>query len=155
MIIVETVAALAPHTGQELGVSAWRSLSLEDLRGFGAVSGDAHWTHTDPVRAAAETPFGGVIAQGFLLLSLVTAMSHETYEIRGARRFLNYGVDNLRFTHPVKPGDRLRLRVALLEMQAQPRGGTRLTLRCTMEIEGASRPAFIANWIILAFEETT
>ncbi len=151
MIEVDHPEELRPFVGQELGVSQWRSLSLEDLRDFGAITGDEHWIHTDPERAAREAPYGGVIAHGFLLLSLVIGMAQEVYAVRGAKSWLNYGLDKVRFTNPVTLADALRLRVALVELEQQPRGGTRLKLALTLEIEGKPRPALVADWISIAY----
>lgn len=151
MIDVEHPEDLRPYLGQELGRSQWRSLSLEDLRGFGRITGDEHWIHTDSERAARETPYGGVLVHGFLALSLVTGLSQEIYAIRGVKTWLNYGLDKVRFTHPMLLVDRLRLRATLLELEPQPRGGTRLKLALTLEIAGKQRPALVADWISIAY----
>jgi acyl dehydratase len=152
MLAVATVAELRAHVGQELGTSSWRSLSQEDLDSFSQVSGDLHWVHTDPERARREAPFGGTIAQGFLTLSLLTALSGECYAIAAVSRWINYGLDSVRFLHPVVPGDRLRLRTVLSELTTMDKGGTRITLRCTLEIEGRQRPALAANWTVIAYD---
>ncbi len=151
MIEVDQPEDLRPYIGQELGTSEWRSLTLEDLRGFGAITGDEHWIHTDPERAARETPYGGVLAHGFLLLSLVIGMAGQVYVVHGAKSWLNYGLDKVRFTHPVTLADRLRLRVTLLELEPQPRGGTRLKLGLALEIDGKPRPALVADWLCIAY----
>lgn len=151
MIEVDHPEDLRPYIGQELGVSEWRSLTLEDLRGFGRITGDEHWIHTDPERAARETPYGGVLAHGFLLLSLVIGLAGQVYTVRGAKSWLNYGLDKVRFTHPVTLTNRLRLRVTLVDVEPQPRGGTRLRLTLTLEIEGEPRPALVADWICIAY----
>ena len=151
MIEVDHPEGLRPFIGQELGVSEWRGLTLEDLRGFGAITGDEHWIHTDPERAARETPYGGVLAHGFLLLSLVIGLAGQVYTVRGAKSWLNYGLDKVRFTNPVTLADRLRLRVTLVELEPQPRGGTRLKLALALEIDGKPRPALVADWISIAY----
>ena len=73
------------------------------MRGFGAITGDEHWIHTDPERAARETPYGGVLAHGFLLLSLVIGLAGQVYTVNGAKSWLNYGLDKVRFTPPLSP----------------------------------------------------
>ncbi len=151
MIVVDHPGELRLYVGQELGVSEWRSLTLEDLRGFGAITGDEHWIHTDPERAARETLYGGVLAHGFLLLSLVIGLAGQVYTVKGAKSWLNYGLDKVRFTHPVTLADRLRLRVTLSEVEPQPRGGTRLKLALALEIDGKARPALVADWISIAY----
>ncbi len=151
MIEVDHPQDLRPYVGQELGLSEWRSLTLEDLRGFGRITGDEHWIHTDPERAARETPYGGVLAHGFLLLSLVIGLAGQVYTIKSAKSWLNYGLDKVRFTHPVTLADRLRLRVTLAEVEPHSRGGTRMKLALALEIEGKPRPALVADWIAIAY----
>lgn len=153
MITVHHPEELRRFVGQDLGVSAWRSLTLEDLRGFGAITRDEHWIHTDPERAARETPYGGVLAHGFLLLALVTGLTGEIYAVAGAKSWLNYGLDKVRFTHPVTLADRVRLRATLLEAEPHRGGGTRLKLALALEIENKPRPALAADWISIAFTE--
>jgi acyl dehydratase len=147
---VETAAELAPLIGQELGISTWRAVTEAEVLRFAELTGDRHWLHTDPVRAARETPFGGVVAHGFLTLSLLTAMVGECLEVRAVRRWSNYGLDRLRFTHPVLPGDRLRARLTLTELTPDKAGATRLRIGCTMEIEARPRPALVTDFIMVA-----
>jgi acyl dehydratase len=152
MISVDYASELAAHVGQELGVSSWRSLTFEDFVAFGAISGDASWIHTDRERARRDTPFGDVIAQGFLTLSLVTALSGECFEIRHKERSLNYGLEHVRFTHPVTPADRVRLRLSLGGFVAVNPGVSRLTLSCVLEIEGKAKPALVADWLSMVYD---
>jgi acyl dehydratase len=153
VITVARAEQLADHVGHELGVSDWISLSEQDIERFASVTRDRHWVHTDPERAARQTPFGGVIAHGFLVLALVTDLFGQCLDVRAATRWLNYGLDRVRFTAPVRPGDALRLRLGLaaLELGAP---SSRLDLDCTLELEGGDRPALVARWIAVAVEET-
>ena len=150
VIEVEHAGDLASRVGQELGSSNWRGLTLQDFAAYGRMTGEDGWVHTDPDRAAKEMPFGGVIAQGFLLLGLLTAMSHEIFEIRGKQGFLNYGLDRVRFTNVVVSGMRVRLRATLADLVPQKNGRTIIKLACTLEAEGQTRPAIVADWILLA-----
>jgi acyl dehydratase len=96
-------------------------------------------------------PGGRTIAHGFLTLSLFAHMSSTIYEIRQRRRGVNYGMNRLRFTAPVPAGSRVRLHETLKTAEAIE-GGVRLTLDCTVEIEGEQRPAMLAEMIVLALE---
>jgi acyl dehydratase len=96
-------------------------------------------------------PGGRTIAHGFLTLSLFAHMSSTIYEIRQRRRGVNYGMNRLRFTAPVPAGSRVRLHETLKAAEAIE-GGVRLTLDCTVEIEGEQRPAMLAEMIVLALE---
>lgn len=149
MTTVETPSDLLPLVGEELGISSWHEVTESAVLRFAEVTGDRHWIHTDPERARRETPFGGVLAHGFLTLSLLTSMFGECVTVRRASRWTNYGLDRVRFTHPVVPGDRLRTRVRLTG--ADDLGGdVRLRADCTMEIAGCGRPALVAVFVSVA-----
>jgi acyl dehydratase len=152
MIRVARPMELEPYVGQELGWSSWLSLSEADVLAFADVSRDRHWVHTDPERARRQTPFNGILAHGFLTLSLTTNLLNQCLVIDTAARWVNYGLDRLRFLHPAVAGSRLRLR-AILSSYSPLENGARLSLACTMEIEGAPKPAFTADWTVLVFED--
>jgi acyl dehydratase len=152
MIQVARPMDLAPYAGEELGVSSWLSLSEADVLTFAGVTRDHHWVHTDPERARRETPFNGILVHGFLTLSLTTNLLNECLEIGTAARWVNYGVDRLRFLHPVVPGSRLRLR-ATLSSYAPLEHGARLSLAFTMLIVDARKRGFTADWTVLFFED--
>ncbi|KKW93026.1 MaoC/PaaZ C-terminal domain-containing protein [Sphingobium chungbukense] len=151
MIAVDRVAELSPLVGQELGVSDWVGLDEQAIAAFGNLTGDTHWVHMDAGRAKRETPFGGTIAHGFLVLALVTGLSKQCYAVRGVGRWMNYGLDKVRFTAVVVARARLRLRLKLLELEPQ-KAGTRLRFGCTLELEGSERPAAVCEWICIAYE---
>jgi acyl dehydratase len=149
MIHVDHPDQIAQFVGHDLGASEWRLIDQASIDTFGALTGDTHWLHTDPVKAAKEGPFGGTIAHGFMTLALLTSMMNQIIDIGGASHFVNYGLDRVRFTGAVKAGSRVRLRQKLAA--AEPiKGGMRITVQCTMEIEGVERPALVANFIFLA-----
>lgn len=152
MITVDHTAELAPFVGQELGVSEWITLDEGSVTSFGRITGDTHWVHMDAERARRETPFGGIIAHGFLVLAIITGLSGQCYAVRGVRRWLNYGLDRVRFTAVVAAGSRLRLRLTLLALEPQ-KSGTRLRLGCAIELDASERPAAVCEWICIAFEE--
>ncbi|MGY3547450.1 MaoC family dehydratase [Bradyrhizobium sp. USDA 4469] len=152
MITVGAGSDLASYVGKTLGVSDWVTLDLQALRDFGRLTGDQHWVHTDPDRAAREMPGGEVIAHGFLLLSLITNLSHQIYTVSNAKRWINYGIDRLRFTAPVTPRDRVRLEITLANLEPLRPDATRLTLNCRLDVEGHDRPALVAHWIVIAYE---
>lgn len=151
VLSVENPADLAAHIGDPIGPSAWRAVTEAQIAAFAGLCGDDHWIHTDPVRAAKETPFGGVIAQGFLTLSMTTSMLQEGLQVRRAARWFNYGMERLRFTAPVRAGDRLRLRGTLAAAEPAASGGTRIEIDVAVELEGAAKPALVGRSILLAF----
>ncbi len=140
--------------GQEVGVSPWRVVSQEMIDKFADATDDHQFIHVDPERAAAETPFGGTIAHGFLSLSLLSAMAYETIRpILDADVGINYGFERLRFVSPVKSGARVRTRFKLAEMTARPSGWIHINYDVTIEIEGSKKPALTARWLTLAVME--
>lgn len=141
------IAELKALVGTEVGVSSWVTIDQARIDAFAEVTGDHQFIHVDPVRAA-ETPFGGTIAHGFLTLSLLSAMGVEAQpQIRGAKMGINYGFDKVRFLAPVKAGSRVRGRFVLAGLTQPKPGEIDLTWRATVEIEGGKRPALAAVWL--------
>ena len=133
--------------GQEVGVSRWIEVDQARIDAFAKITEDEQFIHVDPERAKA-TPFGGTIAHGFLTLSLASAMSYDALApLDGVVMGVNYGFDKLRFLAPVPAGSRIRGRFKLLS--AEDKGGGRWLLKheLTVEIEGADKPALIAEWL--------
>lgn len=144
-----TKAELESRIGQEIGVSEWLEITQERIDQFAAATGDRQWIHTDPVRAAGS-PFGSTIAHGFLTLSLLSIFAGETVSLEGKHR-LNYGLNRLRFTSPVKVGSRVRGRFTLQSL-TRIEGGYQITYTATVEIEGSTKPALVAEWLVRVIE---
>ena len=133
--------------GQEVGVSRWLTVDQARIDAFARITEDEQFIHVDPERARA-TPFGGTIAHGFLTLSLASTMSYDAVApLDGMVMGVNYGFDKLRFLAPVPAGSKVRGRFKLLS--AEDKGGGRWLLKheLTVEIEGADKPALIAEWL--------
>lgn len=133
--------------GQEVGLSRWITVDQDRIDAFARITEDEQFIHVDP-EAAKATPFGGTIAHGFLTLSLASAMSYDAVKpLEGVVMGVNYGFDKLRFLAPVPAGARIRGRFKLLS--AEDKGGGRWLLKheLTVEIEGADKPALIAEWL--------
>lgn len=144
----ENVAALGAAVGEELGTSPWFSLDQGRIDGFAGVTKDDFWLHTDPERAARESPHGKTLVHGMLTLSLMAHLSRSIWRLESMRTGLNYGYDKVRFLAPVHPGDRVRLRRTLLAMERTGQG-CRIRFKDTMEIEGRDKPACVAESISL------
>jgi len=144
----DTVASLA---GQEIGVSDWVEITQDRINAFADATGDHQWIHVDAARAAKEMPGGKTIAHGYLTLSLIPWLTGGMLRIDGVTRGINYGSDKVRFTNMVPVGSKVRARQKLLA--AEPKsGGMQLRNEVTIEIEGAQRPACIAETISLIFK---
>jgi acyl dehydratase len=151
MTIAQYCMATAPQfIGRELGASGWVVVDQGRIDAFAACTGDRQWIHVDVARAKRDSPFGGPIAHNYLTLSLVAAMVMELGVIPpDAATGLNYGLDRVRFIAPVKAGARLRTRATLLAAEAQNGGRMLLKLSCTLEIEGETKPALVAELLCL------
>ena len=131
-------------------VSRWFTVTQGQIDAFANATEDHQFIHTDPVRAAAESPFGGTIAHGFLSVSLLSAMNYDCLpKIREQTMGINYGFDKIRFLHPVHSGSRIRARCRLDDLTQRSADSWLARYGITIEIEGVSQPAMIADWLIL------
>lgn len=129
--------------GRDLGYTDYREVSQDRINGFADATDDHQWIHTDPARAA-EGPFGGPIAHGFLTLSLGVPLWTELLDVEGVTTKVNYGLDKVRFVSPVRAGARVRMTATVVEA-AEIGGGLQLTVDQTIEVEGASKPAVVSR----------
>ncbi|GAB5460435.1 MaoC family dehydratase [Hoeflea alexandrii] len=132
--------------GSELGLSDWMEVPQSRIDKFADATDDHQFIHVDPERAA-ETPFGGTIAHGFLTLSLLSAMNYNCVpRIREQTMGINYGFDKIRFMAPVPAGARVRGRFVLESARFRGAGMLMTTYVVTIEIENSKKPALVANW---------
>jgi acyl dehydratase len=132
--------------GKSLGHSAWREITQEQVNTFADATDDHQWIHTDPERAA-EGPFGAPIAHGFLTLSLLIPMWSELFDVTGVKTKVNYGLDKVRFTSPVKVGSRIRMKGSIADVQEVKGNGLHIVVDSVIEIEGEERPAVVATFL--------
>lgn len=139
-----TLQELPELVGEELGVSRTITMSQERINGFAEVTEDRQWIHLDAERAA-ETPFGGTIAHGFLTLSLASALIFDVIDVEGAT-VINYGLDKVRFTAPVPSGSDIEMAVTVGSV-SECRGGYQVSFDLQFRNPGAERPACLAALI--------
>jgi acyl dehydratase len=145
-----TMTTAPQFVGRELGVSEWVTVDQDRIDEFAACTGDRQWIHVDVERARRESPFGGPIAHGYLILALVAAMVTELGVIPpDAASALNYGLDKVRFIAPVKAGARVRMRARLTSAEPQSNGRMLLKLQSTLDIEGEAKPALVAELLCM------
>ncbi|HUW37905.1 MAG TPA: MaoC family dehydratase [Rhodocyclaceae bacterium] len=137
---------LAGRVGEELAVSDWLEVTQERIMQFAEATGDHQWIHTDPARAAKESPYGGTIAHGYLTLSLLAKFAQESVKAGDVRMGVNYGLNRVRFTSPVRAGKSVRARFKLAAFEAIP-GGAQVTWAATVEIDGSDKPACVAEMV--------
>jgi acyl dehydratase len=143
------LADLQPLVGQELAVSDWLTIDQQRIDLFADATDDHQWIHVDPQRAA-QGPFGATVAHGFLTLSLLPPFFASGFQIDDIRMGLNYGLNRVRFPAPVRVGSRLRGRFKLLAYEPIE-GGAQLTVEVTVEMEGSSKPACVAESVTRRF----
>ncbi|KIZ33013.1 MULTISPECIES: MaoC family dehydratase [Rhodopseudomonas] len=138
--------------GSEVGVSEWHLVDQKRIDEFAEATEDRQFIHIDPARAKAETPFGSTVAHGFLTVSLLSVFSYEAMpKLSGATMGVNYGFDKLRFISPVKAGARIRGRFTLTEATMRKPGELLSRTSVSVEIEGESKPALVADWLGLIY----
>jgi acyl dehydratase len=140
--------ALAELVGKPLGASPWITVDQETISEYGRRSGDDGWIHSDPERARRESPSGGTIAQGSMMISLLTGMA-KSLDIpqQGVAYRLNYGFDRVRFIGVVPVDSRIRGRFLLDRIDEKADDALVLHLGVEVEVEGADKPAAVADWL--------
>jgi acyl dehydratase len=149
MLEVNSPQDMKNHVGQELGVSDWVLIDQDRINRFAEATDDRQWIHIDSERAAQELPTKSTIAHGYLTMSLIAGL--PVFKINNTSNMINYGVNRLRFTSMVPVNSRVRLRTKLLAADEVKGHGVRLTCEQTMEIEGESRPALVAETLMIAY----
>lgn len=140
----EVLERLQGQVGAETGVSDWWEITQDRIDAFAEATGDHQFIHVNP-DLAAQTPFGGTIAHGFLTLSLTVAMGAEIERDVGSPMMgVNYGLDKVRFPAPVPVGSKIRVRVTLDEVSEVP-GGLHMKETYVTEVEGEEKPAMVAE----------
>ncbi|MFQ5634042.1 MAG: MaoC family dehydratase [Gammaproteobacteria bacterium] len=147
--IVATVEEAQSLVGQELGVSDWILIDQDRIDRFADATEDHQWIHTDVERAAKELPIGSTIAHGYLLTALFPALIEHIVKFKGERA-INYGLNKVRFKQMVPAGSRVRIRSTLKSARKRA-GALQIILDSTVEIEGQTKPACVAETIALYF----
>ena len=142
-----TLADLVACQGQDVATSDWVQMTQERVGRFADATSDHQWIHVDPDRARSG-PFGTTIAHGFLTLSLIPHFLETALRVEGLRMVVNYGLNKVRFTAPVPVGSRIRAHLHLMAVQTLDPEGLQLSWRITMELEGASKPACVAEALV-------
>ena len=147
MTEVASVEKLGELVGLEVAVSEWVEVPQGRIDAFAEATEDRQWIHTDPERAARESPFKGTIAHGFLTLSLLSELGRAAMKVGGVRMGINYGLNRVRFVAPVPAGSRVRGRFTLAAL-GEMRGGAQAAWEVTVEREGGDRPCCVAEWLV-------
>jgi acyl dehydratase len=148
-LILESPAALKDFVGREIAVTDWLTVTQERINLFAEATEDRQWIHVDGERAARESPFKGTIAHGFLTLSLIAHFLQQAIKIQsGLRMAVNYGLNRVRFTAPVRSGTKIRARIALLSTKDIATDAMEVIFTVTVECEGSEKPCCVAESIV-------
>jgi len=147
MIIISSPSDLQPLVNQDLGTSEYLEIDQGRIDRFADATDDHQWIHVDAERAASG-PFGGTIAHGYLTLSLGPELLHQIVDWQNIRMGVNYGLDKVRFPSPVPVGSRVRLQASLRDAEELAAGGVQVRLDLVFEVEGATKPACVAELLL-------
>lgn len=140
---------LRNYIGHQAEPTPWHTVDQAQINQFADATLDHQFIHVDPV-AAAQTPFGGTIAHGFLTLSMLSHFAESFgLNVQGAQMGVNYGLDSVRFLAPVAAGSRIRGHSKIIDVTEKKPGQFLLKSEITVEIEGAELPALVAVWLTM------
>lgn len=147
--LITSVDELEQHLGEELGVSDWITITQPMIDTFAQVTLDNQWIHVDPARAAKELPTRATIAHGFLTTSLISYLHASAIHVELPRGVaINYGMNRLRFPIPVTVNSRLRTHSVLKSVTRIDADTIQVEWLVTIEMEGAPKPACVAEWLV-------
>ena len=142
---IRGIDGLKARVGEHLGHSDYLEITQDRVNRFADATGDHQWIHVDVERATRESPFGGPIAHGYLTLSLAPALLPQILRVEGVTMGVNYGANKVRFPSPVPVGSKLRAGASVASVEDVGDGAAQVTLDVTLEVEGAPKPACVAQ----------
>ena len=150
MRVIKSIEDAKALEGEEIGLSDWVVIDQHRIDEFAEATGDHQWIHVDTERAAEEMPNGKTIAHGYLILSLVPALSANFIEFENLARAINFGANKVRFYTPVPAGVRVRARASALQTRRRA-GALLLTSEVRIEVEDERKPACVAEILGMYF----
>ncbi|MCH7415760.1 MaoC family dehydratase [Belliella sp. R4-6] len=136
------------YIGLELGLSDYHTITQEQINQFATATLDHQWIHTDPERAKSQGAFGDTIAHGYLTLSIVPYLWGQIVKVENLKMMVNYGIESLRFAHPVLVNNEVRLN-ANLKSVVNLRGTIKAEVNVKLEIKDQKKPAFSGVLVFL------
>jgi acyl dehydratase len=144
-------AVLAAAIGTPQGEGDWLVVDQKRINEFAEVTEDRQFIHVDPEQCAQLSPWGVPIAHGFLTLSLLThllaSVPQDPKSLEGILMGVNYGFEKVRFVNPVKVDSRIRASSTVSAVEQKDPNTLHVTRTVTVEIEGESKPALVAEWV--------
>ncbi|MCR9062560.1 MAG: zinc-binding dehydrogenase [Cytophagales bacterium] len=149
-LVFDSQADILSFVGKELGSSDWLTIDQATIQKFAEATMDEQWIHTDEIKAQ-ESIFGGTIAHGYLTLSLIPKLVESIYSAPFSKIGVNYGLEKVRFVHPVPSGSEIRLKARLKHASQIQNHGLKMLVECTIEIKGIDKPACYAETISVLY----
>ena len=147
-LIINSFDDFAQYIGQELGVSDYLKITQEQINKFAEATFDFQWIHMDAERAKTESPYKSTIAHGYLNLSIMPYLWGQIVEVNNIKMLVNYGIEKLRFNHPVLVDNEVRVRAKLASL-INLRGITKAEVNVSLEIKDNKKTAFDATVVFL------
>lgn len=147
-IIINNYEEFAAFKGEVIGTSPFHKITQEQINTFADATLDHQWIHTDPEKAATESPFKSTIAHGYLTLSLLPYLWQETVQVNNVKMLVNYGIENFKFGIPVTVGSEVQLQCTLGEI-ANLRGIAKISMKMKLLIKGERKPAYEGTVVLL------
>ena len=151
MLVVSEPKNLLDHINHNLGYGEWILIDQKKINEFASISGDHQWIHVDTDRAVNEMPDGKTIAHGLLTLCMSADLAGNVLKIEQLKQSINYGIDKVRFTSPVKVGTKIRMNSIIEDVTERDKGVIYLKIKRVVEIEDGERPAMVASTISLLY----
>lgn len=137
--------------GKPLPYSDWLTITQQMINDFANATLDKQWVHVDVERAKKESPFKTTIAHGFMSLAMLSKMLEDLFQIDSVKMGLNYGLNKVRFPHPVPVNSKLQMQAVIKDIEDQ-HGGVKITFSCVVVIDGIDKPACVAEFLAMMFE---
>ncbi|APU14766.1 MaoC family dehydratase [Actinoalloteichus fjordicus] len=144
--VFASFAELSEAVGIVIGPGPWESIEQARVDAFAEATEDRQWIHTDPERAA-DGPFGGTVAHGYLTLSLLPMLNRGLYRVAGVRTGVNYGLNRVRFPAPLRTGSAVRATSRIDEATPLGDGALQLVATVTVTARDAERPCCVAQTV--------
>lgn len=151
MLVVSEPKDLLDHINHNLGYGEWILIDQKKINEFASISGDHQWIHVDTDRAVNEMPDGKTIAHGLLTLCMSADLAGNVLKIEQLKQSINYGIDKVRFTSPVKVGTKIRMNSVIEDVTERDNGVIYLKIKRVVELEDGERPAMVASTISLLY----
>ncbi|SKB61382.1 MaoC family dehydratase [Maribacter arcticus] len=151
-LILDNLKEFNTYEGKTLPAGEWITITQEMINDFAKATLDFQWIHVDVEKATQYSPFKKPVAHGFMSVSLLSKMLGDLIQIKSVKMGVNYGLNKVRFPNAVLVDSKLRLHGKVAAIEDYAENGVKVTWLCSVEIEGADKPACVAEFISIMFE---